>query len=78
MNRAEKSSIGNRGRGYRKEIEALNAYLTNFQEEFEWRMQHPDWEHNRERLPRLTITMNKLRVKIEELQSKRLRRRDRA
>ena len=71
MNRAEKSSIGNKGRGYRKEAEALQAYLNNFQEELEWRTQHPDWSHNKERIPRLIITMNKLRKRIAQLQSQK-------
>jgi len=64
----ETVSIGNRGRGYRKEVEALTAYLINFQEELEWRVQHPDWPHNKARIPRLVITMNKLRKKIAQLQ----------
>jgi hypothetical protein len=73
----ETGSIGNRGgpsyikRGIRKELEALNAYLTNFQEELEWRMQHPDWQHNKARIPHLVITMNKLRKRIAQLQSEK-------
>jgi hypothetical protein len=64
----ETLSMRNRGRGYRKELEALNAYLNNFQEELEWRMQHPDWQHNKARIPHLVITMNKLRKRIAQLQ----------